>query len=53
MVIIWETLITLSFGSFEFLAESKIFPGAAAKRVFEVITTAIKVLILLLLNSFA
>jgi hypothetical protein len=44
-------LITLSFGKFVFFAESKILPGAADKRKFDVITTAIAVLILLLLNS--
>ena len=52
MVIIWETLITLSLGNFDFLEESKTLPGAAARRVFDVITTAIIVLILLSLNSF-
>jgi hypothetical protein len=45
-------LITLSLGNLEFLLDNSILPGAAAKRKFEVITTAIKVFILLLLNSF-
>lgn len=52
MVIIWETLITLSLDSFDFSEGSKTLPGAATKRIFDVITTAIIVLILLSLNSF-
>jgi len=44
--------MTLSFGSFDFLEESNIFPGATANRIFDVITVTTIVLILLLLNSF-
>jgi hypothetical protein len=51
-VIIWDTLITLSLGNFDPLADSKMLPGAPASRRLEVITAAITVLILLLLNSF-
>lgn len=52
MVINWEMLTTLFFGNFDFLAGSKILPGAAAKCMLVVMTAAIMVLILLLLNSF-
>jgi hypothetical protein len=51
MVIICETLTTLFFGNFDFWGVSKTLPGAAANRIFEVITAAIMVFILLLLNS--
>jgi len=51
MVIICETLITLAFGNFDFWGESNTFPGAPDNLVFDVITAAIIVLILLLLNS--
>ena len=51
-VISWETLITLFFDNFDFLTGSEIFPGAAAIRKLVVMTTAITVLILLLLKSF-
>ena len=44
--------MTLSLGNLDFLLDNSMFPGAAAKRRFEVITTAIMVFILLLLNSF-
>jgi len=53
IVMIWDTLITLSLGSFDFFFESIMLPGAAASRRFVVITAAITVLILLSLNSLA
>jgi len=53
MVIICETLMTLSLGNFDCFPESKTLPGAPDKYIFEVMATTITVLILLLLNSFA
>ena len=46
-VIICEIFRTESLGRPDSLADKKIFPGASAKRVFEVITMQIMVLILL------
>ena len=47
MVSICETLMTLSFGSLDCFVERRIFPGAAAKRKFDVMAMAMMVLILL------
>ncbi len=53
MVMICETLTTEGFDRPVPLTGSRTFPGASAKRRFEVMTTAITVLIRLSLKLFA